>query len=888
MPDLQASDESDAKVQRLSLHEAIDHGKYSCVRRLDIQRLQDILRTNEKETHKAIQKAIKNDKEDEEDISSEDVQAVDAAPSRTTPDSIDFTASGFPKAPPFPVSCDPIEFGDLGAGFPLYFDFVKFLGVLCCFWLALFAPVMVGIYHTGKFQDDWNTESVQFSLYLTYLMSAGNLGDARGSSYFPAIITLAATCLMLFLWPHFVRRQVRYDKLLDEEAVHPNDFAIVVRGLPADAVAEEEIAEFFRAHSLGGGQRCSVIKVVVAFDLRKHYELIQKQLRLQTRIDSLKRKEAKKAKQEDKRRCCNCTRLCIPPCCSGGDVKGITASSKTLLLQLRHISRQLRSLDYQGLKSSGTAIVVFKSQQVHRDCIHRWQVTWNASLRRFLRPELPKFRGIHTLQVKRAPNPSDILWQNLGTSFKEQLLAKVGTYTIVVLLLLLSLFVTTILVILNVKIRNKDYIIEETDIMAFMDGAVQILNAGAGGSSTGFFLLSLLPSLFISMINMLLRSVVLFLTNFERHATVTSQDSSSMIKLTLAMTLNTAMVYMIVLRNPAYWYVRGGLVESIFIQLLFNLAWEPIAEILSINERLQRFYARHINLAETSMTQQQLNRLFEGPAFDGPSRYAGTLKSFTLVATYMPVFPFGLVIAIITFAVHYWVDKYHLLRMCKRPYVQSAFLVISARWMIRIFLFLLPGLSIYLLPPSFLSSLWPSIFRLGIIGLIFAAIGFVIPPDFYDKFCMTFICQPKTSFEEDQFEALNYYDAQQLFFEHYHTTNPVYRALPKECNPTLLVEVADADEKAMTKISEPTLKEAAKFEEVSVDIQEDDLQGRGMSLPEISQSLSTPAFARRAVSIVNTNRIHELLHEVRKQLSSLKKRMLQAYAHWFCRLTKHL
>eukprot|EP00920_Eleutheroschizon_duboscqi_P013760 GHVT01032223.1.p1 GENE.GHVT01032223.1~~GHVT01032223.1.p1 ORF type:complete len:220 (-),score=9.09 GHVT01032223.1:1189-1848(-) len=148
--------------------------------------------------------------------------------------------------------------------------------------------------------------------------------------------------------------------------------------------------------------------------------------------------------------------------------------------------------------------------------------------------------------------------------------------------------------------------------------------------------------------------------------------------------------------------------------------------------------------------------------------------------------------------------------------------------------------------------------------------------------------QPKTSFEEDQFEALNYYDAQQLFFEHYHTTNPVYRALPKECNPTLLVEVADADEKAMTKISEPTLKEAAKFEEVSVDIQEDDLQGRGMSLPEISQSLSTPAFARRAVSIVNTNRIHELLHEVRKQLSSLKKRMLQAYAHWFCRLTKHL
>lgn len=66
------------------------------------------------------------------------------------------------------------------------------------------------------------------------------------------------------------------------------DFALLLDGFPADAIDEEEIANFF-CHSILPNQPSeSVVKVVIGFDARHYDEHVKLRESLKERLDILK------------------------------------------------------------------------------------------------------------------------------------------------------------------------------------------------------------------------------------------------------------------------------------------------------------------------------------------------------------------------------------------------------------------------------------------------------------------------------------------------------------------------------------------------------------------------------------------------------------------------
>ena len=64
--------------------------------------------------------------------------------------------------------------------------------------------------------------------------------------------------------------------------------------------------------------------------------------------------------------------------------------------------------------------------------------------------------------------------------------------------------------------------------------------------------LTVIPALIISLVNVLLSETIKYFTRFEKYNTVTDYQSAVSIKITLAMFINTAIIGFIVYRNDFY------------------------------------------------------------------------------------------------------------------------------------------------------------------------------------------------------------------------------------------------------------------------------------------------------------------------------------------------
>merc|ERR1719271_1037457 len=64
--------------------------------------------------------------------------------------------------------------------------------------------------------------------------------------------------------------QVRVDNFVDSFTTQPNDFAIMVEGLPATATDEEAILNFFKAHAIKDKSDAEIVKVVIGWDAKEY------------------------------------------------------------------------------------------------------------------------------------------------------------------------------------------------------------------------------------------------------------------------------------------------------------------------------------------------------------------------------------------------------------------------------------------------------------------------------------------------------------------------------------------------------------------------------------------------------------------------------------------
>lgn len=427
-------------------------------------------------------------------------------------------------------------------------------------------------------------------------------------------------------------------------------------------------------------------------------------------------------------------------------------------------------------------MVLLRTQADLRACLERWDSFSSRLLFRVHRllgccaPDLPLFREEHVVQLVRAPNPADLNWEEAGGSRLNRWARVFATF-------LFMGFVMGVCVVLCYLLRNLQKELQEESLNE-ETGKVEI-NRSLG--------LSLLPAIGVSLLNIMLIFGSKSLSARERHLTKSKEMASAMVKLTLALTLNTGFVTLFLNRHERSWYEKGGLVHNMCFMLLIPGLVPPVMSLNDIPKYIRRARAARINPETTALTVKQYNALFEPSEPDVARRYAEALKIFLITTLYSPLLPWAPAFGVLCLVALFWADKYALLRLQKRPSVPlGPELASVALVMVRVFAtFLLPfAVRLFLLPSQ--ADGGSSVCKVMDIAVLVALLLLLLPRKVQRVlFCADCVLGSE---EEEEFDADNeagaadYYEAQHLWPAawKYHKSHFLYGTLPDSVNPEML------------------------------------------------------------------------------------------------------
>ena len=250
----------------------------------------------------------------------------------------------------------------------------------------------------------------------------------------------------------------------------------------------------------------------------------------------------------------------------------------------------------------------------------------------------------------RAPEPEDILFENLEYANSIYRLVRIiFVYLVSIILIIICFLIVTCLNYLQKCIdEKKNYHIIKSNII------------------------SLLISCCILIINSIFEKILDLLTEIEKQSTSTNYFLSKSIKLTLFSFMNSGIVPLISeLFNKTDNY--GILINNIFFILLVNAILTPILWTINFSFIYKKFkiflIERKKKLKNYShgKTQRELNELYEFPSMNIAEKYSYIYKTILITFFYMPIFPFGTIISLFGLFFGYFLEKYNFCYRYQRP-----------------------------------------------------------------------------------------------------------------------------------------------------------------------------------------------------------------------------
>jgi len=193
--------------------------------------------------------------------------------------------------------------------------------------------------------------------------------------------------------------------------------------------------------------------------------------------------------------------------------------------------------------------------------------------------------------------------------------------------------------------------------------------------------LGIIGTILVVVINVFLKLIIQKLVKFERHSSASSQSAALSIKVTFAQFLNTACIALLVGAKiggvlpffPEYldgkhkefvrdWYVEVG--APLCFTMLINVFVPHIGPIV------KGLIVRPIKLLmkkKKAVTHMELEDLFTRDRFEIETRYAVLLNFLFVAVIYSGGMPIMLLLASLNFGISYFMDKYALIKIFKRP-----------------------------------------------------------------------------------------------------------------------------------------------------------------------------------------------------------------------------
>ncbi|EAS02885.2 kinase domain protein (macronuclear) [Tetrahymena thermophila SB210] len=539
----------------------------------------------------------------------------------------------------------------LGSGYPLFFHYMKY----CIIILGLIIltsgeyNILSNYYgHTCLSNKDIkkleakgvHVSSKECVVDIISIFTIANKKQKVDYADIQDILNFTTILVLMILLFFFRKEQKEIDSQCDMAELTPADYTILVRNLPVDTT-KKDIRDFFEKGKDLFGQNLIVTEVNFAFDLQ---ERVAKQQNLKQLIEE-KKKCLSKMKYDD-------------------DFK-VEAEKWDKALEKEQINFELINLKIENdpTKFTGYAFVSFQTEDQKQCVLQQASIPFWLEIVNAIFFQTNEFKSLKFkdgfIEVREAPEPLDIIWENLSLNERVKTLRRLLSFFITVILFV----VCTVLVYVLIKFQADS-------LKQFHQLHKDVTDEKSKDFNLKLLFQEQLPSAIVSFCMVCINSVIIEIlfrqiVKIECYNTYTLYNINLAQKLSLALFINTALITCIM----SVYYTRnvfgkGGLIYTIFYFFVVNagssfmsLLFDPMFYLKKI---LVWWFKRQG--AQCTLTQEEANKLCEFPLHEIEIGYVDVMKTMYITIFYSSVVPVGLIISMIGFCFYYWAQKWVILK----------------------------------------------------------------------------------------------------------------------------------------------------------------------------------------------------------------------------------
>lgn len=445
---------------------------------------------------------------------------------------------------------------------------------------------------------------------------------------------------------------------IDEINITPSDFTLWVQGLPRDTDFDD-LKKMFEIKSPSGAIENQIVGVSPAYMIEDYLKNNKKINQLNSRLNYIQEYKLKYGSYPVKQYCC---------------CKKEYQTEQELELKINGLKKWKKEFELSSnlqFIQGDNAFLTFMRQTDCKKIIDQWH---EGELERFSRFFLMCFHKFvyskktykyKLLTIRPAPEPSDIIWENLTVNIFKRFLRRSLTVIITTIIILFSFAI-----VLSIKRYQFYQYNRSTD-----NGTRPLSDSDNMKLKTISFLLSLA----IQFLNVVITAAIRYFSLFEKHQTWTSYNIAVFHKLVVSTTLNSIVVLMLVNcfngntyipdTNPQidYWFNGNfGLTSDVYSLLLVDAFGTPFFLIFAPLYFLKLWNRRKIKIGAKIVNQQEANEIWTNPEIDLAQRSARYIRTTLIVLIFSPIFPIGIPLGFISIFLQYWSDKILLLRRYSR------------------------------------------------------------------------------------------------------------------------------------------------------------------------------------------------------------------------------
>lgn len=441
-------------------------------------------------------------------------------------------------------------------------------------------------------------------------------------------------CIIFLQICRFYQRKEAFK--CDVKLVTVSDYSIEVTGFPVETKLSE-IRDFFLGLESLINMNLHIIDINRSFFIsdfvestRKMEDLIRQKTSLELHISLSENELLEKKKFEAYRK----------------KLLQVEAQIEILYEQLK----EEKKLFKEKCRFTGTVFITFETPEEARTVKRLFEISfWNTILiylKKSVNMENKLLFKDCFLHIRRAPEPDDVLWENLGVSWEVKLKKRLIT-TLATLAILCMSFCLILL------ISYFQFFIQKNNLAQ----GLELMFVNSFGATL------------IVFVNYTLNFSIEKFTRSEKHSTLTNYNSALTEKKIVAVFFNTAIIYILISVYFLNFAGKNGLVENLKYIYLSNMIITIILQFFDPFYLLRLWNRRNLEKApeKSGYTQSEANALYEGPTQNIPFLFSSVVNMILFTSFYGSLVPFGAILGMITLVSWYWTYKYLLLRRSSVP-----------------------------------------------------------------------------------------------------------------------------------------------------------------------------------------------------------------------------